>query len=864
VSATRLRGSGIRPGFLLFLAARINLRMHPAATTLAILAVAASAALVSALEIASRGVREELDRTAKAIVGRADLEVVATKRGVAEDLVEKVAAVPGVFAASPVMIETVRLREPLRGVAVRVLGVDLLAEAQIRDYHVTENRVEIRDPLRLLASPNAVIIPELLADRLGVREHDTFTVRTPLREETFIVKGLLAKGGLADAYGGYIAIMDVWNLQHLLDAQGWVDKIEVTLAEGVDPAGAIAALEPALRDSAIVRQISNRPDVVAAIIGTVDLAAWFINAISACVAALLAYSAVAYIVEGRVRDLSAMQCAGLDTLAVGALVLVDSLLIAGVGAFIGLAIGIELAPRLLRSFSTFSELYQSVVIDQIHAEPQTLFLVVALAALIGLLGGLAPSLRVLRRQPLDALDSERTPTTLPLADKRRALWGAAALAISILFGMVAGAPPLLRLGMTFGGTLGALLICGAPMMLLCVPQLRGSLFSYLMFTPLLGVSFLARPTATGVGLASIAALVAALISILSTVDSLTTDLGEWSASSVKDGASVTPDPGVPSAIAQEQLISQPTIEMIRSTPGVEDVAVFYASTVPYQGAQIELSAFDAEILARRGALDSWRLPSSTLAAALLSGGIVISDRFRRRFGIEEGEAIVLPTRVGPRELQVVGVVPSYSGPDGALGLDVRTFDSLFARTGAHFLTFWSSVDEREMFTELARRTADLQPLIFREEEAVRGAARTRVDHFRGLLAGLAALCGLFGGIALLSLLVGTVVGQRRGLSTALVVGATPNQIALTVLADGLIVAGAACTIGAISGTLSGAALSDLLFERMGWVIRYHVRPQIVVVPMSLVVVVLLASSIVASVVVRRLPRSIDLPPPNSA
>jgi putative ABC transport system permease protein len=358
-------------------------------------------------------------------------------------------------------------------------------------------------------------------------------------------------------------------------------------------------------------------------------------------------------------------------------------------------------------------------------------------------------------------------------------------------------------------------------------------------------------------------LVAALISILSTVDSLTADLGEWSASTVRDGASITPDPGAPSAIAQEQLISEPTIEIVRATPGVEDVAVFFASTVPYEGAQIELSAFDAEVLARRGVLESWRSPSATLAAALLSGGIVISEQFKRRFGIEEGDEIVLPTRMGSKKIQVVGVVPSYSGPDGALGLDIRTFDALFARSGAHFLTFWSSLDESRMFAELTKRTADLQPLIFREEEVVRGAARARLDHFRGLLGGLAALFGVFGGIALLSLLVGTVVAQRRGLSVALVVGATPNQIASTVLSDGVIVAGAACAIGSLSGTLSGAALSDLMFETMGWAIRYQVRPQIIGVPVSLIAAALLTSSIVASVAVRRLPRSVDLPLPSA-
>jgi putative ABC transport system permease protein len=744
------------------------------------------------------------------------------------------------------MIETVRLREPLRGVAVRVLGVDLLAEAQIRDYHVTENRVEIRDPLRLLASPNAVIIPELLAERLGVREHDTFTVRTPLREETFVVKGLLARGGLADAYGGYIAIMDVWNLQHLLDARGWVDKIEVTLEEGVDREQLVHAIEPALSGRAYVRPTASRPDWIASIISTIDYAAWAINSMSAFVAGLLALAAVWHVADSRYRDLASMQCAGMATDGVVALVLFDSLLISGLGAMIGLGLGIVLAPIVLGNFSRFSTLYSSVLVEHAQAAHSTLISVVVIWLLIGVVGALLPTARLLRFQPLDALAARLALASSPSRSRGRAIIGCLALCIvaaGSLYSSMAPAP--LRLVALLVGALAITWTTGGALALTLVRLVRSTSAPWIS-SPILGITVVRRCSAAGVAVTSIAAVVATLVCFFSVIDSLVDELGAWSAARGKGAIFIAPDPEAPSAITQEQLLSEATISAIRATKGVEDVAPTFNSSISYRGREVLLGSIATEVLVRRNVLESWDVPAAELARSLRDGGIAISHGFSNFFDVHRGDEVVLPTSKGLHPFLVAGIYRDYSGRTGSLHLDGQTYDRYFFREGAHFLRVWGSVPDELLLESIAVRAATLQPLVIRDQAKMQGAARRSLENFRNLLRALAGLCALFGLISILGLTLSGIAVLKRDLSLAQIGGATPADVVRGVAADSVLIGFFACLIGSVLGFAAGSLLCDVLEDLVGWIVPYRPSLEVVVEPITLIVVSLVAGCLAAA------------------
>ena len=789
---------------------------------LTVFAVAASAALASGLEIASRSVRTELRSSAEAIIGSAQLEVVASKRGIPERLVEEVASVPGVFAASPLISESFRLAEPpVAGLPLHVLGIDLLAEHKVRDYEVTRNRVKIRDPLLLLGNQNSVILTETLAKRLGIKEHDAFQVRTPNGEHSLVLEGLLAQGGLADAYAGQIAVMDVWSLQLVLGSEGWVDKIEVTLEPDADVDQTMSRIHERISGVAEVRRPSYQGHRFGAVMRMLDFAAGGINLLGIVIASLLAYAALAHVVESRKEEFALMQCVGLDTRGVRLLIALDALVLSGIGAALGMVGGILLAPPLLDGFSRFSEHFQSVRVDEMSLAPSTFAIAAVVWLVVAFLAGLPPSRRAARHHPLEVLSSTRVPPIARESAKTQFVTALVALALVLFFWLDPfGLPAALRLGCVLALGLGTLMGISGHLALALVQRFRPWLSAIPRVGVLIGTSTLTRPGAASVCFGAIAAIVCALSLTLSALHSLTSSIDRSIAETYQDGASVRA--GNPTGMDREVILPS-TIETIRSTPGVDDVAIFYNLYPSFRGEPILLGALSALPLLRQGGFHPADGPPDQLAAALHRGEIAISHAFHHRFDVDVGDSIQLDTRSGPRTFRVGGFYRDYSGPGGSLHLDVDTFDKHFSREGAHFLALWASKPLPEIRDEVIRRTATGQELFFSYGEELRAAADVAMARFRDLLNLLAALSAFFSAVALLNLLTGAIAARRRDLALMQVTGATPGNIAAVVLFDGALVAVVGAVLGALLGLAAGEIVTDLFFARFGWVIAYDVE-----------------------------------------
>jgi len=89
---------------------RSHLGRHRLLSVLTILAVATSVALATGLEMSSRSVQAELELTADALAGSAELEISGGALGIRETLLERVVEAEGVESAAPMIEATLRLR----------------------------------------------------------------------------------------------------------------------------------------------------------------------------------------------------------------------------------------------------------------------------------------------------------------------------------------------------------------------------------------------------------------------------------------------------------------------------------------------------------------------------------------------------------------------------------------------------------------------------------------------------------------------------------------------------------------------------------------------------------------------------------
>ena len=276
--------------FSLLYSLRSNLAANRLLAVFTIIAIATAVGLATGLEISTRSAQEELERTADALAGAAQLEITGGSLGIPDFLTEQVAAIPGVLAASPFIQRTLRIADgPQAGQPLHILGLDFLADSKVRSYRITRSDLEIRDPLMLLADPHSIIGTQRLLDRLGIKERGSFRVRTSRGPVNLVVRGLLDSEGIGDVFDGQVAAMDIFSLQLLLRREGLVDRIDIVPERGMDLSELRSSLGAAVAGFATVRRAATRNILVERMLGTVKLAVWALAIVGVLVAAFLSY-----------------------------------------------------------------------------------------------------------------------------------------------------------------------------------------------------------------------------------------------------------------------------------------------------------------------------------------------------------------------------------------------------------------------------------------------------------------------------------------------------------------------------------------------------------------------------------------------
>src|SRR5437764_657540 len=105
---------------------------------------------------------------------------------------------------------------------------------------------EIDDPLVFLAQPDSLMVTKTFADEHGLKIDSRVPMRTMDGERVFVVRGIMKPGGLASAFGGNLAVMDIYAAQKVFGHGRRFDRIDVVLEDGVTLQEGIAKLRAVL------------------------------------------------------------------------------------------------------------------------------------------------------------------------------------------------------------------------------------------------------------------------------------------------------------------------------------------------------------------------------------------------------------------------------------------------------------------------------------------------------------------------------------------------------------------------------------------------------------------------------------------
>ncbi len=811
-----LIGSTSRLPFSILLSIRSQLSDRFVVSVLTGLAIAASVALAMSVEVASRSLQEELQTTTQALIGSASLSISAGKVGVSEDVLEQVRALAGVRAASPLIRRTFRVASgPEKGRSLHVIGLDLLGENDVRRYEISRAGVVVRDAVRLLALPDSVVISAAFATRLGIGDGDPLALTLDGKPIDLVVRGVLG-GEMAGAFGGQIAAMDIFALQQVLGMNGRFERIDLA----VDPSRPIdeiaSRIERAIGVGLSVGRDTERESFGLSLLRTYQRALWAIVLVALATSALLTYAVSSMSIDRRLEELSLLRAAGMEGARVGRAMLIDSFVLAGVGTVLGAAAAPFLTRAVFGVISVASVVQQGVELGEARVALST----VAIGIVTGMVSVVAAAVpaasRAAKIGPFELIDLGRGAVRLTrtrLQASRFAVLGSVLLAIAWL---ESPAPGALRIaagvvgGIALSAGLGHRLIDrGADpygWISRVIPRIGF----------LIGPSLRDRPVETSLTLAAWTTIAAGLVAGVTTIGSYTGSIDGYYYGLYGDSAVVLLA-GDPFGGNGLEPISPATIQMLRAHDRVEAIAPLRGVEVPFRETEITVSSFSTDVIALRGQLRFISPNPGETRAILERGDLAMNESFGKRFGLDVGDRITLPTRDGPRSFRIGASVSGTAGRNSSLLLDEAVFDRVFANAEetCWMAAFWVSPPDEEVVESL-RRIESSQPLFFlRGREARMWVARS-AEKYRALLSvPIALVCGL-GVVSLLSLIFGSIRSRRREFALLRAAGATRSNVVAIITLAGSLVGILGSTLGIAVGALWSSVVCSFLSESIGW------------------------------------------------
>jgi len=822
-------------------------RSHPLRALVAMLAIAAGVAMGYAVQLINGAALTELASTVNSLTGDADLTIRGPRNGFDESLYPRIAQLPDVAAASPVV--EVDARVVGHADALKLLGVDVFHAARVTPDLV--GRIEPANPNenpgngpnanasanRLdLLSPDTVFLSPAALAWSGRKVGDTLTVQVGLRQVALRIAGTLPASGTSVRVG----VMDIGAAQWRLERLGTLQRIDLKLKAGVDaarfaqhiaaqlPAG-VAAVSPhenAHRTSQLSRAYRANLNVLA-------LVALFTGA-------FLVFTIQALGALRRRTQFALLRALGVTRRGVVALIVAEGTVQGVIGALIGVALGYVVAAAVLHfAGGDLGGGYFEGVHPQVHFDTAAACLFVALGLGAAVLGSVAPALDAARAQPAQALKAGDEETSLKKLHRSRALIGALG---AIGIGIALARLPAVNGLPLFGYASVALLLIGG---VLTMPTIARIVFDALPRTrhalPQLALAQLAHaPGRAAIGLAGIVASFSLMVAMAIMVSSFRIAVDDWLQlllpAPLYLRAAPAGDSGYLSAADQAA---------IASTPGIERSEFLRATQITLDTHLPPVALIARPIDPRHPAA---RLPLTGTPLVPHDDALRpawVSEAMADLYRLHVGDRMVLPVGGRSATFTVAGIWRDYARQFGAVVIDEADYRKLADDTRATDAALWpaSGVSTGQAVERIRARVAGGDRLTFSEPGEIRAASLRIFDRSFAvtyLLEAVAVLIGLFG--------IGASFGAQalsrtREFGVLRHIGVTRAQIAALLVIEGALVA----LVGVASGLVLGTGIAAVLVyvvnpQSFHWTMTLHMPWALV---MTLASAVILAAALTA-------------------
>jgi len=789
------------------------LRRHLLRWTLTLAGIVLGVAVFVAMHTANRSIFAAFDKTVDQIAGSTQLQVSAGEFGFDESVLERVQAVPEVGIAVPVIETTVDTKIPGEG-NILVLGVDLTGDRSLRDYELQDaDEAIIDDPLLFLAQPDSLMVTREFAARNHLQVDSKIPLITAEGEKQFTVRGIMTSAGMTQAFGGNLAVMDIYAAQQVLGRGLRFDRIDLRAREGITVQQCQAALREVLGASFEIEPPSARGRHFEALLQGYSTAMTVSSLFALIVGMFIIYNSFAIAVTQRRSEIGILRALGATRSQIQRLFFLESIAAGFVGSAAGAAVGILMASMITKYMSGVMEQTAGFAqrVTELAVDSRLIAAGMAIGIITSVFAAWIPARSAARVDPVQALQKGKYQVLSAGENRRRRRIAIMLFAISIGCLFLSSSKVFFYLGYVLMIVTGLLL---APVLTLLLSKMLRPLIKRILPAEgtLAADSLVQAPRRTSATVSALMLSLAMVVGFGGFAHSFYVSVGDWMDNALNPDFFVSA-----SANLVERSITFPgqMASVIASVPGVSDVQLVRNARVSYRDVRVMVIAIETAKVGktiRHIVVEGSQEEMDRLTSA--GNGVIVSDTFSTIHSMHLGDMVEIPSPSGILKLPIVGIVRDFSDMLGTVFIDRSVFVKRWNDDTANVARVYvkQGEDVAAVRERVIKAISGHRRLLVLTNREVKEWITKLINQWFALTYNQIAVAVLVAILGIVNTLTVSITDRRRELGVMQAVGGSRTQVRRTVWLEAL-------GIGVV-GLLLGVALGSVnLYYSLGMVKR---------------------------------------------
>ncbi len=819
-------------------------RKHLLRSLLTMAGIMLGVAVFVGMHTANQSVLFAFQRTVNRIAGAAQLQVTAADAGFPEEVLEVVQSAPGVRVAVPVIEAVVDSGIPGQG-NLLILAVDMTGDRSLRDYDFeTADEAVIEDPLVFLAQPDSLIITREFAERNGLEIDSRLPLLTMDGQKNFTVRGVMRSGGMTSAFGGNLAIMDIYAAQKVFGRGRMFDRIDLGVKEGVSVEQCQATLRKILGPGYQVEPPQARGQQFEAILRIYAFSVSISSLFALFIGMFIIYNSFAIAVTQRRSEVGILRALGATRAQIRNLFLAESAVGGLIGSLAGLAFGNLLARGIATQISGMFEVVYGVSqrAEEIASDPLLIAGALVIGVVTSIVAAFIPARNAARVDPVRALQKGKYQVLSAGENRVRRI-------LALILG-AASVALLLRSSASWMFYAGYLLMVMAAVLL--TPTLALLLTRWLRpalrwIRPVEGAlaadSLIQAPRRTSATVAALMLSLAMVIGLAGVARASYGSILDWIQSHLNPDLFVTTSENLSDRSFRFPLSMG---DELRSMEGIGDIQSVRTARVPFRGGPVMIVSTEIEILARRvrGQIVSGDAAEMNRRAAAGSG-LIVSENLTSLHHLRLGDPLDIAAPGGLLRLPIVGITRDYSDQQGSILMDravyARYWNDETVNVFRVYLKAGASADDVKR--RILERYAGHRRLFVLANQQVRDDIMRIADQWFGLSYVQIAVAVLIGILGIVNTLTVSITDRRRELGVLQAVGGLRRQVRRTVWMEAVTIGLLALILGLGLGAINLFYTLEMTRQVGGLVLDYQYPTGIALFLLPTILAVAFASAL---------------------